>query len=365
MSDQQAQEGRGEQERRPERPRAVAIKTAKSRAKAKATLHGQVRRHDRPVLVVGATGGLGAAVANELLSRGEKVRLLVRDQGSAVRMYGSSTPGEIYKGDALDAASLKRAAKGARAIVHAAHPPLDKWEPQLIEMGRSVLEACEATKTPLLMPGNVWVFGKTPGVLLDERTKPNPCTKKGRVRAELESMLREAADAGRVRVILLRSGDYFGPSVRNPYVDNIFGRAAQGKSIRLLGNPQAPHQWAYAPDVARVAVWLIDRVTHLRRWEVLHFKGHIADPHRDFLRRVAEIAGHPDLPIKRLPWWKVRLASLFSPVTREVLEQRYLFNEAVMLDDRLLLHNWADFTCTDIDRAIGETVSSYRSIERA
>jgi uncharacterized protein YbjT (DUF2867 family) len=71
-----------------------------------------------PVLVVGGTGMLGGQVAAELLSRGERVRALVRPTSDATRLERAGA--EIARGDMMDPASLLKAMDGADAVISTA-----------------------------------------------------------------------------------------------------------------------------------------------------------------------------------------------------------------------------------------------------
>lgn len=70
------------------------------------------------VLVTGASGFVGSAVARALAARGYDVRALVRT--SSPRTNLTDFPCEIVEGDMRDADSLLRAAKGARYLFHVA-----------------------------------------------------------------------------------------------------------------------------------------------------------------------------------------------------------------------------------------------------
>jgi len=70
------------------------------------------------VLVTGATGLIGSAVARELLARGHAVRALLRPTSRLTHVEG--TGAEIVRGDILDAASVRAALAGCDAVVHAA-----------------------------------------------------------------------------------------------------------------------------------------------------------------------------------------------------------------------------------------------------
>jgi uncharacterized protein YbjT (DUF2867 family) len=70
---------------------------------------------DGPVVVVGGTGMLGGQVVTALLSRGKRVRALVRPQSEATRL--ARTDAEIVRGDMMDFTSLLRAMDGADSVI--------------------------------------------------------------------------------------------------------------------------------------------------------------------------------------------------------------------------------------------------------
>ena len=75
-------------------------------------------RSNGPVLVVGGTGMLGGQVVAELLSRGDRVRALVRPSSDARALERAGA--EIARGDMMDSASLLRAMDGADAVISTA-----------------------------------------------------------------------------------------------------------------------------------------------------------------------------------------------------------------------------------------------------
>jgi dihydroflavonol-4-reductase len=70
------------------------------------------------ILVTGASGFLGSAVARHLAQAGRDVRVLVRPPGARKNLAG--LPIEIVEGDLLDAASIARAMQGVRFVFHVA-----------------------------------------------------------------------------------------------------------------------------------------------------------------------------------------------------------------------------------------------------
>jgi uncharacterized protein YbjT (DUF2867 family) len=83
--------------------------------------------NDAVYVILGGGGNTGAIVANSLLSKGEKVRVLGRDAGRLQRFVRKG--GEAFTADVSDAAALSKAFSGARAA-YLMLPPLNSREEQ-------------------------------------------------------------------------------------------------------------------------------------------------------------------------------------------------------------------------------------------
>jgi len=313
------------------------------------------------VLVLGATGGFGGAMARELAMRGHRVRVLARDPAKAADALADFPDFQILAGDAQDPDSIVAAAAGAGVIVHGVNYPYHRWVPYMVRATAHIAAAARRTRATILFPGNVYGLGRQTGRPLDESAPMRNDTRKGALRTNLETSLRATVGDG-VQVIVLRANDYFGPTVRNPLVDRAFGHAVQNRAMMVLGNIDVPHQWAYLPDVARAGAMLLERRAQLDDFDVFHFAGYLADPQRAFLERIATLAGHPGLAIRPAPWWLVRLLGWFDPQAREVLELRYLWDNAVILDGARLARTLPEFVPTPLDEAISATLASYRRL---
>ncbi len=167
----------------------------------------------KPVaLVLGATGGIGGAVAEKLAARGYEVRAMHRN---AEVMAGKTPRFAWVQGDAMNRDDVVRAAAGASLIVHAVNPPgYRNWGQLVLPMIDNTIAAAEAVGARILMPGTVYNSG--PGVLerIVEDSPQRPVSVKGGIRVQLEQRLEAAAGRG-VQVILVRAGDFFGPGAGN------------------------------------------------------------------------------------------------------------------------------------------------------
>ncbi|HVZ95157.1 MAG TPA: NAD-dependent epimerase/dehydratase family protein [Phycisphaerales bacterium] len=328
----------------------------------------------KPILILGATGAFGGALAFEFLNTDRRVRLLVRENKRAIARFGPYSRADYVRGDVTNAALVSEAAAGCSVIVHAVNCPYTQWDPFMRTATENVIAAARENGATILFPGNVYPLGPPPtwkakGKIpppnppLREDAPAKPVTKKGRFRAELEEAMKTATADGRCRVINLRAGDYFGPTARNALTDAIFGSAARGKAPRHFGRADVPHQWVYLPDLAYAATKLLELSTRFAPYQVVNFAGHTAETQREFLDLVREHGGASGKP-RCTSWSMVRLASLVNPMAKEMLELRYLFDEALLLDDSFLRRIVPGFHATPIGEAITATIQSYRSEQR-
>jgi len=101
-----------------------------------------------PILVTGATGPHGNAVAHALLSAGRDVRALTRDAASAKAQALAVAGARLAVGDLLEAESLSSAMDGIGAV-YAVTTPFGGNGPELeVEQGRQLITAALAAEVP-------------------------------------------------------------------------------------------------------------------------------------------------------------------------------------------------------------------------
>ena len=76
----------------------------------------------------------------------------------------------------------------------------------------------------------------------------------------------------------------------------------------------------------------------------------------DLVAALREGVGDQTRKARRVPWWALRGASLFSPMLREVLEMRYLWDEPVLLDDGKLRGLLGRVEQTPLEVAVAATL---------
>lgn len=306
------------------------------------------------VLVLGATGGIGSEVAGELRHAGWKVRAMSRNAaGSADGTSGVQWVG----GDALVPSDVMKAAQGCTAIVHAVNPPgYKRWSELVLPMLDNTIAAAQAVGATVVLPGTVYNYGPDAFPVLDESSMQNPLTRKGLIRVQMERRLQDVAEAGPMRVIIVRAGDFFGPKTGNSWFTQGIVKPGRPLSTAYLpGAPGVGHQYSYLPDVARTMVKLLTLGAKLPRFASFHMAGHWDEDGRQFgeaIRRAAVRRGYPAPEIKPFRWWLIRLASPFVETLRELLEMRYLWNEEVRMSNRRLVDVLGAEPHTPLDEAV-------------
>lgn len=315
-----------------------------------------------PVLILGSTGSFGTALAMELIAQGGEVRMLVRDARRASLRYGKQPNVKLMKGDVFDVNAVARAIDGCEAIIHAVNFSPSQWDPHLVRATESIISAAEMSGSLVVFPGSTHALGKPAKKPLPETAPYKPFEKYGKVRAHIQELFETASTEGRIRSLILRMSDLFGPTVRNPLVDEIFSHALEGKPMTMYGNPQAPHYWCYMPDVAKVVVEMMRmaRSAHcFDSYEIINAPGHIFRPQKQLYEMIAESAGK-HCKIDHKSWTKLKIKGLNSTWAKEMVAMRHLWDEGVLLDDEKLTRLFPQFQPTPLREAIATTLASYR-----
>lgn len=305
------------------------------------------------ILVIGATGGIGGAVARAFVQAGWRVRALTRATG-APQAAGRDLDGvEWQQGDAMVEADVVRAAQGVDCIFHGANPPrYQRWRELAIPMLNSSIAAARASGARLVFPGTIYNYGPDAGTLLGEGAPQNPLTRKGQVRVEMEALLQQAALQG-VRTLIVRAGDFFGWQAPSSWFQTLL--VAPGELVRSVwfpGNPEVGHAWAYLPDLAQTILRLVQVQHTLAPFERFHFNGHWTPRSIAIAESIRRATGNPRLPIRRLPWPLLHAAAPFVSVLREMIEMRYLWRVPIRLDNRKLLRVLGTEPHTPLDDAV-------------
>lgn len=279
-------------------------------------------------LILGASGRFGRHMAEAFWNAGWQVRLFDRQTDT-----------------------LRTAADGVDVIVNGWNPPYTDWAREVPALTDRVISTARATGATVILPGNVYVFGRDADPLLNATTPHNATNPLGRIRVEMEAAYRAAS----IQTIVLRGGDFIDTEASGNWFDLIVAAKSAKGVFTSPGDPNVAHAWAYLPDMARAAVALAEKRAQLETFEDVPFPGYTLSL-TELAGLVEQATGTPQ-KVKRMNWLPLFAAYPFWTMGRKLIEMRYLWSMPHQLDDSRLAALLPDFKPTDPLTAIGEAIA--------
>ena len=306
------------------------------------------------VHVVFGLGPVGRA-AIEALS---ELRLPVRAVG---RRYVAGLPDAIEQlaGDAANMAFAAEAAGGAAAVYQCMNPPYNRWGDLFPPLQRSVAAAARGAGARYVSFENVYTYGDTGGAPITEDLPHAAHTRKGKVRAAMAVELKRMSAAGDLAVATARASDYFGPGAteQSPLGARVIGRALDGKSAQVIGDPDQPHSYAYVGDAGRVLATLgTDERTVGEVWHVPNAPTRTT---REIVAMIGAELGR-DIKVAAAPKALLRLIGLFNSDVSELIEMLYEFERPFVVDGSKFERTFG-ITATPWEDSIAATVAWWRT----
>ncbi len=307
-------------------------------------------------LVLGATGGIGHSVVENLVQRGENVRALVRDP-SRVKDWSTGKV-ELVKGDALKIEDVTEASQGVTSIFHCVNVPYQEWNTKAIPMLENTIAAAKLNKAKIMFPGNVYVFGHVHTDTVGEDQPFAPHTAKGKLRVRMEQMLNQSWRSDSVPYTIVRFPDFYGPYVLNPLYGQIFQNALIGKPMRWYGRLDVPIEFCYIEDAAEALVTA--GLSATTSGETYHVPGPGVTTPKEWLDEVRTVAGTQS-KIRTTPGYVVTLAGIFNPLAREFREMLYLKEERLILNGTKFRTKFGGILATPYRDGIKKTIDWFKN----
>ncbi len=303
--------------------------------------------------VVFGTGPVGLALVENLAASGERV-IAVNRRGHADVPAGV----EVVAGDASDPEFASEVAREATVVYQCLNPGYTRWPELFPALQSAVFRGAAAAGAKLVSFDNLYLYGPTGGTPLTENLASAPTGPKARVRARMAGDLLAAHDAGRVRVSIGRSSDYFGPRGAGSHMGGrVVYPVLAGKNVRVMGDPDLPHTYSYVPDIgAGLATLGTNDKADGRAW---HLPNADTLSTRAFIDRLYRAAG-TNGEVSAMPRWMVNLVAPFNGNVREIKEVFYEFEEPFVVDSDAF-ESMFDQHATPLDQAIPATVEWFRA----
>ncbi|WP_127484621.1 NAD-dependent epimerase/dehydratase family protein [Paenibacillus ehimensis] len=285
----------------------------------------------KKAIVVGATGGTGASVTEELVRRGIRTVAFGRSRGKLEQLkanLGNPKHLTIAVGDAFRLNDIVTASEGADVLFHCANVPYHEMVSKLIPLGESVMEAANRLSLKVVVIDGIYPYGRRQADRVTEDHPKQPHTRKGKIRLAYEQMLFDDRWS-RAKVMIVRLPDYYGPTANEAsYLGSTLEAIAAGKMAFFIGNMRVPREYVYLPDAAFMIAELAARdEAYGENW---HIPGAGLISGREIVRMARQASGSskPVIPLGR---GGLSLLGMAVPVMKEVVEMLYLTEEPLVL----------------------------------
>jgi nucleoside-diphosphate-sugar epimerase len=164
--------------------------------------------------ILGANGTIGSVLAKELRTYTDNIRLVSRNP----RKVNESD--ELFPADLTKTEMIEKAVAGSEIVylVVGLEYKLKIWEEMWPKLMRATLDACIKHKARLVFFDNVYMYDINAIPHMTEESAINPPSKKGAVRKILSQMIMDEVKAGKLKALIARSADFYGPENEKSFV---------------------------------------------------------------------------------------------------------------------------------------------------
>ena len=272
--------------------------------------------------ILGAGGAIGAELAKALPTYTDHIRLVSRNP---IKVHTSD---ELMALDLMEEGAIDKAINGSEVVYVTVGFPYKAqfWQQHWPTFMKNVITACERHGSKLVFFDNVYMYHKKHMDQMTEETPIHPCSKKGRVRAQLQGMIMQEVEAGNIQALIARCADYYGPGIKGTSIltETVFKPLAEGKKANWMCSDQYRHSYTYTPDAGKATALLGN--TPEAYGEVWHLPT-ASDPPtgKEWVHQIADAMGtEPNYRV--VPKYMLRIMGIFMSFLREMHEMAYQYD---------------------------------------
>ncbi|ETI69771.1 SDR family NAD(P)-dependent oxidoreductase [Neobacillus vireti] len=279
----------------------------------------------KKALVLGASGGMGYSIVKELSARGISVIAFARTRSKLEKSFAADSKVTIFPGDLFKLDDLREAAKGVDVIFHAANIPYEEWEAKLQGLISNILTVAKEESVKLAMVDNIYAYGRAAGKKVNELSPKNPHTKKGKVRLQVETTIKDSS----VPTLIAHFPDFYGPNAENTLLHHTLKDIVRNKKSRYVGDQKIAREFIFTPDGAKAIINLaLNDEAYGQNWNI---PGYGVISGEELIETLRQIRNY-DKKVSTITKNMIRFLGLFNAGMREVVEMFYLNEEPVVLD---------------------------------
>jgi len=291
--------------------------------------------------ILGANGQIAVELAKELNRAHTADLRLVSRSPRAVNDADS-----VVSADLLDAEQTHRAVNGSDVVYFTAGLPADTalWERQFPTMLANALEASRAAGARFAYFDNTYMYPQDDR-LQTEDTPFAPVGRKGRVRAEMASMVLREMDRGDIPVLIARAPEFYGPGRTQSFTNAlVIDRIRAGRRPLVPVRDDRLRTLIWTPDASRGLAMLGNSDdAYGQTW---HLPVDEDRPtYRELVSMADEVFGRRG-GYTVIPKWMLSSAGVLSAQVRELRELLPRYQHDNRFDSRRFAARFPEFSAT-------------------
>ena len=277
--------------------------------------------------ILGAGGSISIELAKSLKNFTEEIRLVGRNPQKI------NETDQLLKADLTDREQVFKAVDGSDIVYLTVglEYSIKMWEKLWPPLMQNVIDACILYKAKLVFFDNVYAIGGDFVRHIKEDSPISPTSKKGEVRAQVDLMLLDQMNAGKIQAIIARAPDFYGGNIdKSMLMTVIYKNFLEGKKAQWLFNAKVRHSYIYVPDAGKATALLGNTpAAYNQIWNLPTDRRSLTA--EQWVSLFAKEMGRSD-NYTLIPAWMVRILGLFIPFMKELYEMRYQFDREYFFD---------------------------------
>ncbi|MEW6516276.1 MAG: NAD-dependent epimerase/dehydratase family protein [candidate division FCPU426 bacterium] len=306
--------------------------------------------------ILGSSGAIGTSLAKSLTAYTKEIRLVSRNPKKV------NATDDLLSADLTNREQVFFAVRGSEVVYLTVGLPYraEAWERLWPALMQNVIDACIEHRTRLVFFDNTYAIGENHVRHITEDSPLSPTSRKGQARAQVDRMLIEKIEKGRLLAVIARSPDFFGPiKVNSALMAMVYDNLAKGQKAMWLCNARVPHSVGYTPELAMATAKLGNTSSAFNQiWNLP-----TAPPltGEEWVRLfAAELNAKPRVQV--LPGWGIKLLGLFVPILREMDEMKYQYDRPCFFDSAKYEQTFK-YAPVSSGQAVRETVEALKQAQ--
>jgi nucleoside-diphosphate-sugar epimerase len=277
--------------------------------------------------ILGSGGGISIELARSLKLFTDDIRLVSRNPKKV------NETDQVFPADLTDREQVFKAVEGTEIVYLTVglEYTTSIWQQFWPPLMQNVIDACISHKAKLVFFDNVYAIGGDFVRHITEDSPISPTSKKGEIRAQINLMLLEYMNTGRIKAIIARAPDFYGGNIdKSMLMTVIYKNFLNGKKAQWLFNAKVKHSYIYVPDAGKATALLGNTPDAYNQiWNLpTDRKSMTAE---QWINLFASGMGKSN-QYQLISSWMVRLLGIFIPFMKELYEMRYQFDREYFFD---------------------------------